>query len=255
MIFQGRSARWKAAGLHAMLSICIAGLAAALVFGLWFPHPFRVIAGGTELFRLVTVVDVVLGPLLTLVVFDPRKDLRVLSRDLLVIAVLQMGALLYGLHTVYLARPVYLVHEVDRVQVVVAADLSASDLAAADPEFRALPAWGIRLIGVREPRDGAELLRSVEQALQGRDAALRPDWWQPINERHRSVMRQRTARLADLRTRYPHSLQEMDQILTAVAGDEARVVALPLVNRDQVWTIVLDRDSSKILGYLPVDPF
>lgn len=255
MILRGKLSRWKAAGLHAVLSLGVAVMAAALVFGLWFPHPFRDLAGGTELFRLVTVVDVVLGPLLTLVVFDTRKPLRVLARDLAVIGVLQVSALLYGLHTVYLARPIYLVHEVDRVHVLLAADVSDQDLAAAAPEFRSLPLWGVRFIGVREPRDGAELLASVELALQGRDAAQRPDWWQVLNERHLELMRKRSVSLAGIRSRYPAVSDELDKVLAKAALSESQAIALPLVNRDKVWTLVLKRDSAEILGYLPVDPF
>jgi hypothetical protein len=45
--------RLKALGLHACVSLVIAGLAAALVFLLWYPYPYREISGGRELFLLV----------------------------------------------------------------------------------------------------------------------------------------------------------------------------------------------------------
>ena len=65
--------RLRAAGLHLLLSLVVATLAAVLVFGLWYPGVYRLLAGGGELFLLVVVVDVVCGPLLTLVLFNPTK--------------------------------------------------------------------------------------------------------------------------------------------------------------------------------------
>ena len=46
------------------------------MFGLWFPGIYRTVAGGRDLFLLVTGVDVVLGPLLTFAVFNVRKGLE-----------------------------------------------------------------------------------------------------------------------------------------------------------------------------------
>ena len=119
--------RFAAAGIHLAISALIALAAAALVFGLWFPGLYRLMSGGQSLFVLVVSVDVVLGPLLTLAVFDrTRKSIRHLRMDLLVIALLQTAALGYGLHTVMAVRPVALVFEVDRFRVVTAADVIVS---------------------------------------------------------------------------------------------------------------------------------
>ena len=60
----------------------VAALAAILVFLVWYPGPFRELAGGRGLFVLLTSVDVVLGPLLTFAVFDRTKSRRHLRLDL-----------------------------------------------------------------------------------------------------------------------------------------------------------------------------
>ena len=64
------SDRLKASGIHLILSLIIAALAALLVFGIWYPYPYREISGGRELFLLVVSVVVILGPLITLAVFN-----------------------------------------------------------------------------------------------------------------------------------------------------------------------------------------
>ena len=42
----------RAAGIHLGLSLLVAALAAALVFGVWYPYPYREISGGRALFDL-----------------------------------------------------------------------------------------------------------------------------------------------------------------------------------------------------------
>ncbi len=60
-------------GLHFLISAAVAAVAAVLVFCVWYPGPFRLMAGGRDLFLLVTSVDVVIGPLLTFAVFNRAK--------------------------------------------------------------------------------------------------------------------------------------------------------------------------------------
>jgi len=62
---------------------------------------------------LVLIVDVCLGPLLTLAVFDPKK--KELKRDLSIILLIQLSALFYGIYTVSVARPAYIVFAVDAI--------------------------------------------------------------------------------------------------------------------------------------------
>ena len=66
----------RAFTLHLVISLALAVAAAALVFGLWYPYPYREISGGRELFLLIVAVDVVAGLLITLAVFNPAKSRR-----------------------------------------------------------------------------------------------------------------------------------------------------------------------------------
>src|SRR6187402_1763816 len=99
--------RWKAAAIHLSISASIGLLAAALIFGVWYPPPYSKATGADELVLLLMGVDIVLGPMLTLVVFrSGKKSLRL---DLTVIAIMQTCALLYGMSVVVRARPVFIV--------------------------------------------------------------------------------------------------------------------------------------------------
>jgi len=95
---------------------------------------------------------VVMGPLLTLVVFDRRKPRTALVRDLTIIAVLQLAALAYGLHTVYIARPVALVYEGGRFRLVTANDVREEELPNAPQAYRTLPLNGPLVPGTQDER-------------------------------------------------------------------------------------------------------
>ena len=73
---------------HLACSALVAVAAAVLLFLLWYPWPYSVLAGGMSLFMLICGVDVVIGPLITLIIFDTRKPWLELRRDLLVVVML-----------------------------------------------------------------------------------------------------------------------------------------------------------------------
>ncbi len=99
----------KATGVHLSISVVIfAYLTYKIVFD-WYPSPYFSVDGGWQGIRLVGAVDLVLGPLITFLIFDNRKSKREILFDLMVIASIQIGALAYGVHTTYAQRPVAVV--------------------------------------------------------------------------------------------------------------------------------------------------
>ncbi len=65
--------RFRAAGIHLSLSILIGLLTLALMWFVWYPTPLFFGMGGNELALLIVGVDIALGPLATLVVFETKK--------------------------------------------------------------------------------------------------------------------------------------------------------------------------------------
>lgn len=245
--------RWRAAGIHLTITLCIACLAALLVFGIWYPHPYRTISGGLELFVLLVSADVIIGPLLTAVVFNRAKGSRQLRFDLGVIALLQIVFLAYGLHSVFLARPVYMVHEVDRFRVITAVDLAADDLAAAPEPYRTLPIAGPELIGTRRSAPGADQLKSVLLALEGKDLAQRPDHYQPF-ELSRKEALERARPIDELLQKHPQQRQEILRIVTQTGKAPQALLYIPVVARQQ-WVALVDAHTADILAYAPFDGF
>ena len=164
----------RAAGIHLCISLCLAALAAALVFGLWYPYPYREISGGRELFWLIISVDVVMGPLLTLVVYNRAKSRREKLLDFSVIGALQLAALCYGLWTVAQARPVHLVFAYSRFEVVHKVDIDPESLGKTPAGIDALPLSGPTALSLR-PTAGNETFEVTMAELGGLPAAARPE--------------------------------------------------------------------------------
>jgi hypothetical protein len=241
-----------AAGLHMLISVVIAGLAAVLVFGLWYPGPFRLLAGGRDLFLLVTSVDVVIGPLLTFAVFNSAKGLKHLRRDLGVIGLIQTAALVYGLHTVYIARPVAMVFEVDRLRLVTADDVALDELPKAPAGYRELPLKGPWLLGTRRPQSGEEHNDALFKGLGGLDIGSRPMFWQSYEQSRRDALT-RSRPLGLLIAQYPNQAADLRQRLAVMKAEETTDRFLPVMARG-AFVAVLDKTGA-VLGYLPLDGF
>jgi len=244
--------RGRAAGIHLLISAIVAALAALLVFGVWYPGTFRLLAGGRDLFLLVTSVDVVIGPVLTFAVFNRSKGARHLRRDLAVIGALQLAALAYGLHTVYIARPVAMVFEVDRFRLVTANNVEVDELPQALPEFRELSLGGPRIIGARRPEQGAERNDAMFKGVAGVDVAQRPKFWQPYELARRRAL-DRSRPVSALLAQYPKDAAALREGLAELKADESTARFLPVMARG-AWVAVLDKTGA-VLGYLPAEGF
>lgn len=158
--------RWKASGTHFCLSLLIIGGIATLAFTLWYPHGLYRVAGLDRLLLVMLGIDLTAGPLLTLILY--RQGKRGLKFDLTAVAIAQLAFLSYGLHTLWLARPVFLVGTPDTMTLVFASEISDEDLAKAPrPEWRRLSWTGPQLVGTRMPDDPAQRQEIIKDFMAG----------------------------------------------------------------------------------------
>ncbi|MCJ0765806.1 TfpX/TfpZ family type IV pilin accessory protein [Variovorax terrae] len=246
--------RLKAAGIHFGISLVVAALSAALVFGLWYPYPYRDISGGRDLFLLVVSVDVILGPLITFTIFNRTKSRRSLQLDFSVIGLVQLAALSYGLWTVFLARPVHLVFEYDRFRVVHAVDIPPSLLNQAPPGLDALPLTGPTLLSLRAFKDSKEQFDSTMAALQGLSLSARPELWQSYEAGKPAVLKAAKP-VSELKRRFEPRSAEIDQVIRAAGRQPDALVYLPLAGRQLAWTAFLDPATAQVVAFMPLDSF
>lgn len=250
--------RWrfasKVAGCHLAVSLLIAAATAWLVFKIWYPSPYDALVGGLNLYGLVVAVDVVCGPLLTLVLASPKKSKRETVLDLSLVAAIQIGALMYGLYAVATARPVVVAFETDRFTVVSAAEIDKSSLDSAPEELKTLPWSGVRRIGVRDPENNEEKLASLEMSLQGLEPSARPDWWLKDGEEERKKISQKMKPVSVLINRYPDN-QDLQAQINNTGVPVGKLYYLPFTSqKNKNWTVILDQ-AAEFKAFVPLDSF
>lgn len=244
----------KIAACHLVINIVVAILVAILVFYVWYPHPYRQMLGGLGLFVLVTSIDVVCGPLLTAVLANPEKSAREVVIDIGLVALIQISALIYGLHTVAAARPVAVVFEVDRFVVVSAVDIHQESLKKAANPFNRLPWVGVERVAIRQIKSAEEANLDLDFSLRGIEPSMRPDRWEADSEKARELIRQKMQPIARLKKYYPKNTELLAAIQKSGVSQE-QLYYLPFTSyNNREWTVLLDKQA-EFRSFIPLDAF
>jgi hypothetical protein len=245
--------KFLAFAIHFVVTAALGACAAALIFLVWFPHPFATMIGGTELFMLVVGCDLALGPLLSLVVYNTRKSRGKLVFDYVVIGTLQLAALLYGVYIVAGTRPVYVAFSGDRFEIVTARDIDDKELAAArSPEYRHRPLTGPRFVNVVVSQ--ADHDDALFEALAGNEEHQRPKFYQPYASGLETI-RARARVVADLIKKFPAYQPQLDAGVHAAGIPPERLRWLPVRHRNGFSTALVDTATGKPVRYVEVDPY
>jgi hypothetical protein len=248
------SGRLKAAGIHLFISGVIALLVASLVFFVWYPYPYSELASGRQLFILVATVDVTMGPLLTLIVYNRTKPKLERRLDLSVIGLLQIAALGYGLWTVSEARPVHLVFEYERFRVIHKVDIPPELLPQTPPGIDALPMSGPTLLSLR-PLSAQESFDTSFLELGGLYAAARPDLWQPYALAKDQVI-EAARPVSELRPQDDTGREQLNAAVEATHLPVEQIGYVPLATgKTTFWTILIDRQTAVVVSFLPLDSY
>lgn len=247
--------RFQAFRLHLLASVGVAALSASLVFLLWYPGLLAYASGVSNIFLLLLMVDVVLGPVITLIIFNPHK--KELRHDLTVVVCVQVIALLYGLHTVFITRPVYLAFNSDRFDVVYANDIPDANLAKATrPEFKSLPYLGPKIIASPLPTDpiiSQQIVRGVLSG-EGDDVQQLPQYYVPYAQQKAEVLKRMKA-LPDLKKFNPDNLQAVDTLVNKYASAHMNVGYLPLKGKTHNFAVILSRTTGEVLEITELKPW
>jgi len=245
--------RWKASGIHLAISALIALIVVMLVVAVWYPRPYFAAMGGEMLLRLLIGVDVVLGPLITLIIFDPAKPR--LKYDLATIAALQAAALIYGGYVMFEARPVYTVFVKDRFDTVAANSIDDASLARAATGFGTLPLTGPRVVAALLPADAAERMKLTLDSTQGGpDVPELPHLYIPYAQA--AAQAAGAARpLVALARRDREAADEVSDFVAAHGAGTRNLGYVPVKARNRDFAAVLDRKTGEIVGYLAINPW
>jgi len=247
-------ARIQAGLIHLCISCVVALGAAALVFLVWYPAPLSTVQGVSRLVLILISVDVIIGPLITTIVFDRSK--KSLPFDLGVVATLQLVALLYGLHAIFIARPALLVYNIDRFDVVPALDVDQNSLAAAlQKGGTPLSWWGPEIVAARLPKETSARNKILFSAVRGgADLPQLPEWHVPYASESAAV-RARLRPLAELRKVNKMSAQGWKEFTHTLPLPESELGYLPLSAKVRDGSVIIRRNDGEIVRIVLLEPY
>jgi hypothetical protein len=245
--------RLRAAGLHLLAS----GIALTLILGTlylgWYRWPGWYLADAPIVAAVLVGVDVVMGPLLTLVIAKSGKPRRELTRDIAIIVLLQASALIYGTVSLWNGRPLYYAYSESVLQLVQAYDIGreraaqavARDLPLA-PHWYSTPRW----IWAPLPDDPAESQKIVSSAISGGDDVIAMPEYYKSWEAGLPALRRQLKKVDDL-TYFSVPGREALKRRMRIAGLATdQLNSMPLTGRGQPLLAVFDPSSMRIVAIL-----
>lgn len=242
------TSRIRAFTTHLFISLLIALAVIGVVFFLWHPTPLHTAVGVTKIFVILLAADVILGPLLTLLVYKIGK--KTLIIDLTVIALLQLSALFYGLWTVAEGRPAWLVFAKDRFDLVRVLDIDKRKLNQTPIQYRQPPLFGPKWVAAASPFDNNEYNDILMESLvNGIDIAQRPNLYQPL-ESHKAEVQQRLLELNTL-----SDFNTTESMNAVLAKNPQADSWLPLRASNQDMVVLMQRDTAEVVAIVDLRPW
>jgi uncharacterized membrane protein len=241
--------RFVAACLHFGICVSIALVLLGLFWIVWYPSPLFLAIGGHEMFLILVAVDIVVGPLLTLIVYRPAKPS--LRFDLCVIAGIQVIALVYGIATLLQGRPVYIAALGHRFDAIQASEIDDSELSKS---IKTLPWFGPEWVGTKRPADSVERER-LQFASDGMiDRGHFPQHHQPL-ENMRDEILKNAQPISDLKKENPGDEAAIDRWLEKRGVKTEEVIYQGLKARAQDMAVIMDAKTAKVIGIAPFKPW
>lgn len=244
---------WKAGLIHLGISVPVVATAALAMTLVWFPPPLFQAAGGSHLILILTGVDIVIGPLLTLLVYKQGK--RTLKFDLAVIGLIQVSALMYGAHTIFMARPAYVVFVVNQFEVVTSADIPVEEqMKAQVPEFRHSPLGRFRVTVARLPSSTDEQQRILFSSIAGHDLSHFPQHYVSYDSQLKTIAA-RAEPIQALKRLNPGRERQIDHWIEKNGKTETTARFLPVKAVKQDFAALIDAETGQLLDFAAFNPW
>ena len=223
--------RLKAFALHLTGSACALTLIIGGMYLGWYRWPGWYLTEVLHVVVIVVMVDLALGPALTLVVANPAKSRRQLTLDIGAIVTVQLAALIYGAVTLWVGRPLYYAFSVDRLEIVQANDLEADEIALGQrqnptlaPHGYSVPRW-IWAPLPENPEEAAKIVMSAP--FGGKDVTQMPRYFKPWDQ-GLPKLREKLTRVDDIQALSKSERQGLHERMArrGLAPDERNAILL-----------------------------
>ena len=240
--------RFKAAAIHFAISLAIFFVILYFILIQWYPEPLFSTDGGWRVIQIIVGVDLVLGPLLTLIVFKTGKP--GLKFDLTMIALVQFLALSWGVWNTYNERPAAIIYTLDYFTPVPAYQLIEQGMTA-----EKLKQFGDRwpiLIYIDIPKEKISEILS-EAIRSGKPPYLLTQYYKKFSKEQASVLKENSMNLEKYVADKP-KLKNIYQKSLITGTAKTNISYLALHAREKWTTVIFDLDEMRIIDTIDIEP-
>jgi hypothetical protein len=252
-----RSALWaaklKAFAIHFSISVAVFAAVIAAMLEAFYPTPYFWVDGGLFVLTIAAIVDVGLGPSLTLVTYVPRhKNTRAI---LAAIAAAQIAALGAGVYLLYEHRPLaaaFVGYPRNEFFPVTKAMLNPSRDTLA--KLEALSPHRPPLTYLELPEDREEVNRMLMEGLSGEKGVFQSiERYRPLQGEHleRVLAAGRTPQRIEL-VFFRENLRRIEDYVAAHGGRFESFAFVPLNGRYGRAMLVFTRSDGKLVATIPM---
>lgn len=235
----------KAFFVHLAISLVIVSTAYLFICLSWYPAPLIKATDAGKIFVMILLVDLILGPLSTFIVY--KKNKKTLRMDLTIIVLIQLSALGYGLYSVYQARPVWIAYVVDRFELI-----RANDIIESKEQLYILPKFGPEYIYVDLARlNASEKLDSIlDETTYSISPAQRPKFYNDYGLAQPLIIK--NSQNINLLNDYNNPIEVKDILQKFPKADSF----LPLKANAVDMTVLIDRkNNGKVVAVVDLRPW
>ncbi|MGV6809450.1 MAG: TfpX/TfpZ family type IV pilin accessory protein [bacterium] len=235
--------------IHLAISFVISLSFLLFIITVWFPHDFMTLTGINHIALMIIGIDVILGPLLTFIVYNVKK--KHLWFDLTFIALLQASAFAYGAYTIYQGHPVYITFNADRFTLVSARD--ATPEKAKFKEYKISTFGKPKLAYAESPTNTEERNTFLFSVLfqNAPDLDSRVDYYKPYQANIDKILAK------SLLAEHLFKQDQHQALLKPYLNDYTleSLAFLPIQGKEAFMIYVLDRKTAQPLGTINLDPW
>ncbi|MEM7196664.1 MAG: hypothetical protein AAF402_17195 [Pseudomonadota bacterium] len=242
--------RLKAFLVHLVISLAILAVLLYLLVFIWYPPPFFAADGGWQGLKIILGVDIVLGPVLTLMIYNPAKGAHKLKMDLIAIACVQIFALIAGSYIVYDQRTRMVVFANNRFVSLTETQISESNVPS--EMLARLSESNPPMAFVELPEDPAERRAVINNNISGQLLYKRGDLFRPLTDENRMKIIAEGFDLDDVATANPARKTLVSRFLDKIKKPSSSLAALPLYCRYAELTLVMDRGTGEIIDTISI---
>ena len=240
--------RLKAFAIHLAISSIIFFILLYFILIQWYPEPLFSTDGGWYVIRLIAGIDLILGPLLTLIIFKAGKP--GLKFDLSMIALVQFLALTWGVWTSYNERPAAIIYTLDFFTPVPAYQLAEQGITAKElKQFG--DTWPIIIYSDIPKEKEQEALYKAKN--ENKPLYLLKEYYTKFGAEQAGILKSNSMNLEKYVETRPKLKKLYQHALINIKG-KSNIAFLALHSREKWVTTIFDLDTMKIVDTIDIEP-